>query len=124
MCGTGGIIPNIHRFYDHTMSPNYFYTRVWWSSNCSKYENEERDRLIKALKVTSDQNKQKEIVDKIEMIHAREIPYIPLYNNGNWFVYNTSRFEGWANADNPYIDPAISEHDDKLYHVLHLRPKQ
>lgn len=123
MCGTGGIIPNIHRFYDHTMTPKYFYTRIWWSSNCSKYENKERDTLIEELKITNDKTRQKEIVDKIEMIHAKEIPYIPLYNNGNWFVYNTSRFEGWANADDPYCDPGIAEHDDKLYHVLHLTPK-
>ena len=124
MCGVGGIIPNIHRFYEHTMSPKFFYTRVWWSSNVSKYENKERDELINKLKVTQDEAEQKKIVDRIEMIHAEEIPYIPLYNNGNWFVYNTSRFEGWASSDNPYIDPAIAEHDDKLYHVLHLKPKK
>ncbi len=122
MCGTGGMMPNIHKFYNQTMMPTYFNTRVWWSSNTSRYENKERDELIETLKVTNDPVEQKKITDRIEMIHAEEIPYIPLYNNGKWFVYNTSRFTGWANEDNPYIDPAIVEHDNKLYHVLQLQP--
>ena len=122
MCGVGGIIPNIHRFYDHVMSPNYFDTRVWWSSNVSKYENSERDELINKLKVTSDKDKQKEITDRIELIMAENIPYFPLYYNGKWFVYNTSRFTGWANENDPYIDPGLAKHDNKLYHVLHLKP--
>ena len=122
-CGNG-LAPNIYKFYERTMSEPYFNSTAWWSSNLTKDKNPERDALINELKVAVDKDKQKEIVDKIEMMYAKNIPHIPLYYNGKWFVYNDSRVTGWANENDPYIDPAIGmgDWDNKIIHVLHLKP--
>ena len=119
---SNNLMPTIYKFYDFTMSSSYFHTNNWWSAAQTNYPNEERDALISELKITGDKEKQRDIVDKIEMMYANEIPQIPLYYNGKWFTYNTSRLTGWANEDNPYIDPSLADHDNKIIHLLHLRP--
>ena len=46
--------------------------------------------------------KQKEIIKKIERIYYEEAPTIPLFTSPEWGEYNTMRFIGFPNADNPY----------------------
>ncbi len=120
-CGNN-LLPTIYKFYEQTMTKPYFYSNVWWSSNLTKDENPERDALISKLKLATNEEEQKEIVGQIEVYYAKNVPHIPLYYNGNWFVYNTSRFTGWANENDPYIDPALAHVSNRLYHLMHLKP--
>lgn len=122
--GANGLANNIWQFYNTTMHSRYFRTPNWWASNMTNYENYERDNLIEELSITGDKKRQRTITDAIELLYAQEIPQVNLYYNGIWNLYNTARFEGWASEENPYIGPSLVDHDNKLYHLLHLRPKK
>ena len=40
---------------------------------------------------------------------------VPILHNGNWFVYNDSRFTGWATKDDPKFNPANSTTTQNFY---------
>ena len=120
-CGNG-LAPTIYKFYEMTMTKPYFNSIVWWSSNLTKDDNPERDALIEKLKTAKSKDEQKEIVSEIEVYYAKNVPHIPLYYNGNWFVYNTSRFTGWATEDDPYCDPALANFSNRLLVLMRLKP--
>ena len=117
------IQPSVQRFYDHTMHSRYQNTNLWWASNITRYSNRELDRLIDQMALTNDAKQQQEIADQIELLYASEVIHIPLYYNGMWHLYNTARFSGWATEDDPFINPTVGNHDNKIYHLLRLRPK-
>ena len=117
-----GLAPTIYKFYEMTMTEPYFDSIVWWSSNLTKDDNPERDALIEKLKTAKTKDEQQDIVNQIEVYYAKNVPHIPLYYNGNWFVYNTSRFTGWATEDNPYCDPALANFSNRLLVLLNLKP--
>ncbi len=117
-----GMAPTIYKFYEMTMTKPYFNSIVWWSSNLTKDDNADRDKLIEQLKTARTRKDQQAIVDQIEMYYAENVPHIPLYYNGNWFVYNTSRFTGWPTAEDPYCDPALATFSNRLIVLMHLRP--
>jgi len=62
-----------------------------------------------------------EITSTIEQFFTENMINIPILYNGNWFVYNDSRFTNWSTAENPYCQPALSVHDMKVYHLLNLK---
>ena len=65
-----------------------------------------------------------EITSYIERYFTENMINVPILYNGNWFVYNTSRFTGWSTAEDPYCQPALSVHDMKVYHLMNLEPVQ
>ena len=123
MFAGNGRRPSIWGFYDHTMHSHYHDTPLGWSSNLTRYENSRLDDLIDEMKFTSDVNRQREIANEIEILYASEVVHIPLYYNGLWHLYSTARFEGWATEDDPFINPAVGSHDNKMIHLLRLRPR-
>lgn len=80
--------------------------------------------LLKKFTKTSDLEKQKELIGKVEAITAKNMTVINLFSNPEWFEYNDSRFEGWANAENPFVRPmAWADIHERVIHVLNLSLK-
>lgn len=121
--GSGALKPSVWRFYDYTMHSRYANTGMWWSTSLHNYKNASLDNLIDQLALTLDKTKQLEISGKIEAIYADNVVQVPLYNNGVWYLYNDSRFEGWASEANPIIFPAPYEGMSRIVHLMHLKPK-
>jgi len=121
--GSGGLKPSVWRFYDYTMHSRYANTGMWWSTSLHNYKNQELDGLIDELALTLDVAKQREITAQIEATYADNVVQVPLYNNGVWYLYNDSRFEGWASEDNQIIFPAPYEGMSRIVHLMHLKPK-
>ena len=117
------IQPTVQRYYDFTMHSRYHNTSQWSASNLVRYQNSELDSLIDQMALTGDPAQQQKIADQIELLYANEIVDIPLYYNGLWHLYNTARFSGWATEEDPFINPAVVNNDNKLYQLLRLRPK-
>ena len=115
---------SIWKFYDHTMHSRYHKTGLWSSSSFINYANGELDGLIDEMGVSGSTERQQQIADQIEMLFAKQVPHVPLYYNAIWYVYNTKRFTGWVSEANPFTGPAASNHDNKVYHLLRLRPKK
>ncbi|RKF18545.1 ABC transporter substrate-binding protein [Alginatibacterium sediminis] len=121
-CG-GSIQSSPWKFYDFTMHSRFAQGPQWWSTSMTNYVNPELDQLIETLGATIDTAKQKEIVDRIEMINAVEIPQIPLYYNGVWYSYNDTRFTGFWNAENPVAHPAPWNNNNRLLHLMDIKPR-
>ncbi|KFL25936.1 peptide ABC transporter substrate-binding protein [Devosia sp. 17-2-E-8] len=70
-----------------------------------------------------DPAEQKALMDKAQMIVAEALPLIPVYNSPSFYEYNTKRFTGWADAENPFISPVVSNaNPGRLIQLLALRP--
>ena len=81
------------------------------------------DAALDAFVSTIDPKEQREDMDKVQMIVAANTPYVPLYSNPVWYEYNTKRFKGWFNADNPGAKPDVfDETPERLIHLLALEP--
>lgn len=120
--GGYGLNPNIWKFYFDTIGDqSRILTASWWSTNQNNYANDEISAMINELP-TAEAARAKEIVEYIELFYTENMINIPLLYNGNWFVYNDSRFTGWATAEDPYVQPANVVHDIKIYHLLNLKP--
>jgi peptide/nickel transport system substrate-binding protein len=79
--------------------------------------------LLKRYTQTKDQDEQKQIMDRIQIIVAENMPVIPVYNSPSFYQYNTKRFTGWANAENPFVSPVVSNANPaRLIQLLALRP--
>ena len=90
----------------------------------SNFVNPEVDRLLDAFSQTTDEAEQREIMAELQMRAAEDMAVIPVFNNPRWYQYNTSRFTGFWNAENPQGVPTV--HDgttsERLLHLLSLTP--
>ncbi|MDF2543211.1 MAG: hypothetical protein K0S47_2929 [Herbinix sp.] len=120
--GGYGASPNIWKFYFDTIGdPSRVKTPTWWSTCQTNYINEDMNAMIAKMPSASD-TELKELTDGVEKYFAENMINIPILYNGNWFVYNDSRFTGWATAENPVCQPANCVHDSKLLQLLKLEP--
>lgn len=110
-------------YYDTIGDQSRVKTATWWSICQTNYVNDEISAMIEQMPAATDAEL-KTITDYIEMYFTENMINIPLLYNGNWFVYNDSRFTGWATAEDPYCNPASVVHDIKVYHLLQLEPAQ
>ena len=79
--------------------------------------------LLNSYTQIKDEAEQKAIMDKAQMIVAKALPIIPVYNSPAFYEYSTKRFTGWFNADNPVASPVSSTHNRaRLLQLLALRP--
>ncbi|MFM4718907.1 ABC transporter substrate-binding protein [Aeromonas bivalvium] len=88
-----------------------------------RYQDPALDKLIDGFSQTADLAKQKAIMNEIQERVGANQTIIPVYNNPTWYEYNTKRFHGWFNADNPVAKPQVhSNTPERLLHVLALKP--
>src|SRR5690606_19319307 len=87
------------------------------------WENAELMELLGQYTQVSDADEQKAIMDEIQMIVAEAMPVIPVYNSPSFYQYNTSRFTGWASAEDPKYSPVVSNaNPSRLLQLLDLEP--
>jgi peptide/nickel transport system substrate-binding protein len=81
------------------------------------------DKLLDSFYQTSDEAEQHKIMDDVQMIIGRDLPYVAVFNNPLWYEYSTKRFTGWFNADNPVARPVVyGGVPERVLHLLALRP--
>ncbi len=91
--------------------------------SAQRWTNPEVMDLLTRYTQTQDKAEQKEIMDRVQLIVAENMPVIPVYNSPSFFQYNTSRFTGWANAENPFVSPVVNNaNPGRLIQLLALRP--
>ncbi len=87
------------------------------------WENAEVMDLLGQYTQVKDPAEQKAIMDKLQLIVAEAMPVIPVYNSPSFYEYNTSRFTGWADADDPKYSPVVSNANPaRLLQLLDLDP--
>ncbi|OCP04249.1 MULTISPECIES: ABC transporter substrate-binding protein [unclassified Ensifer] len=111
-------------------SPYYPHKRAFSSSDKGKtrftsqrWFNPDVEAQLTKFTQTADPAKQKEAMNKAQRIVAENMPLMPVFNNPNWYQYNTKRFKGWATAENPFVNPSITRNNPaRLLHLLALEP--
>jgi peptide/nickel transport system substrate-binding protein len=106
--------------YIRSFNPNDFgksrFTAPHW-------ENEELSALLAEYTQIKDPAEARAVMDKAQMIVAENMPIIPVYNSPSFYEYNTSRFTGWADAENPKYSPVVSNANPaRLLQLLDLDP--
>lgn len=88
------------------------------------YQNDQLDTLLDSFYKTSNRNEQVKIAHGIQKIIAENQITIPVISGAFNFQYNTARFDGWWNEENPKGRPMIwSGVHERLLQVLDLKPK-
>lgn len=62
----------------------------------------EADTLLADFAAASDPAQQTATMDQLQELYSENAPVIPLFPGPRWGVYNTSRFTGFPDQDNPY----------------------
>lgn len=109
-----------HRSFDSGFHSR-FAGRTRWAS--TRFVDPGLDAALDAFVATIDPVEQRRAMDKVQMILAANQPYVPLFSNPVWYEYNTRRFKGWFNADNPVARPDVFDGTpERLLHLLSLEP--
>lgn len=88
-----------------------------------RFTDPDLDAALDAFTRTADLDRRREAMDRAQWIVAETMPHVPLFNNPVWYQYNTARFGGWFNADNPVAAPRVhAGTPERLIHVLALHP--
>ncbi|MFI3200557.1 MAG: ABC transporter substrate-binding protein [Eubacteriales bacterium] len=120
-----GAASDIYKFYYDTIGDqSRVKTPTWWSITQTNYISDEMTDLIASLPNATTDTEVKAVTDQVELYYAENMVNIPLIFSGNWFVYNDSRFTGWATKENIFINPSCSIHDSKILQLLALEPIQ
>ncbi len=99
---TGGATP--YNFYRGQMSQKTVLPVGQASGeNWNRFVDPEADKLLDEFVKTSDPEKQREYMDKIQMIFVNDAPALPLFPGPDWYEYSTSRFSGWPSKEDPYV---------------------
>lgn len=72
--------------------------------NWIRFKDEEVDRLIDEAVAISDVDEQNALFAQMQKRFAELAPCAPLFPGPMWGEYNTQRFEGFPNDDNPYAE--------------------
>jgi peptide/nickel transport system substrate-binding protein len=106
--------------YIRSFNPDDFgksrFTAPHWS-------NEEVTKLLSEYKQSKDADARTAAMDKLQLIIAEAMPIVPLYNSPSFYEYNTKRFTGWADAENPKYSPVVSNANSaRVLQLLDLKP--
>lgn len=89
----------------------------------TRYQNDTLSGLLDGFFKTADAEKQKAIMNDIQMEIGRDMPFVAVFNNPLWYEYSTKRFTGFFSAENPVAKPVIhDETPERLLHLLSLTP--
>jgi len=73
--------------------------------------------------LTTDLNRQKELLSNIQIEVAENLPVLTLFANPIWYEYNTKKYTGWVTPENPYVRPQVHKGvPERLIHILNLKP--
>jgi peptide/nickel transport system substrate-binding protein len=88
-----------------------------------RFFDDELTELLADFPQTQDREEQGEIMNRAQRIVAENLPLLPVYNSPSFYQYNTSRFTGWANAEDPKFVPVVTNTNPaRLLQLLDLEP--
>ncbi len=111
-------------------SPYYHYQRAYNEADKGKtrftsqrWFDADLEKLLVDFTRTADPAAQRDAMNKAQRIVAENMPMMPVFNNPNWYQYNTKRITGWSTKDHPFVNPSITRNNPaRLLHLLALQP--
>jgi len=93
------------------------------ASDYERYSSSATDSIFDQLAVTTSLKKQHELIDDLELVMLKDVPFIPVTQAVDWDQYDTAVASGWPTPENPYAQPAPYNFPDWEVVLLHLVPK-
>jgi len=93
------------------------------TSNWHRFGDEQATALIEAIEMTREEDVQKELFHQLQLRFVELAPAIPLFLGPVWGTCNSTRFEGFPSADNPYIPLSPNSQPSCIKVLTELRPR-
>lgn len=124
---TNGNFDAVLHWTDPGPTPYYLYKDLLASTqvpatNVERWKDPATDKLLAQYTTSTDSATQTAAIQGLEKIMVEQVPTISLTYNPFWDEYSTSRFTGWPDKDNPYVNPSPYTYPDIEQVVLHLTP--
>lgn len=91
--------------------------------NWHRFADARADELLSELETAADEETQKRIVTELQRRFVELAPAIPLFPNPAWGEFNTTRFTGFPNAENPYASLTPNKAPESLLVLTELKPR-
>ena len=91
--------------------------------NWHRFGSKEADILIQDFEKTSDQDKIKEIIYKLQHLFIENAPGIPLFAEPAWGQCNTKYFTNFPSKDNPYGPLSNNEQPSFIFTLLNVEKR-
>ncbi len=124
-------------YYDETGGPTPYYEFRQWlysantapigkqaSTNFERYSNPATDALLNDYATTTSTAMQHQIMDELQLVMLKDVPFIPVTEEVDWYQYDTGTFTGWATPGDPFAQPAAYQTPDLGQMLLHIAPKK
>jgi peptide/nickel transport system substrate-binding protein len=92
--------------------------------NWHRYASKAAQPVFEEIERTLDPAREKVLEQQLQAIFVDEAPAIPLFPNPLWGEFNTSRFEGFPDASNPWAALSPNKVPDCLLVLAELRPRK
>ncbi|ROR73882.1 ABC transporter substrate-binding protein [Bogoriella caseilytica] len=92
------------------------------SANFGRFWSDEADEQLQRFENTGDDDERQEAIEEMQRFVVEERAVIPLIPTANWFQYNTVRWTGFPNEDNPYALGAPFQVPDNALIIRELTP--
>ncbi|HZC06647.1 MAG TPA: ABC transporter substrate-binding protein [Ktedonobacterales bacterium] len=94
------------------------------ATNWEQWNDPATDRLLKQYASTSDPATQKQAIQGLTDIMAKDLPVIPVLDAVQFFEYTTTNWTGWPTPQNPYAIGSSYQlaAGDNEQVILHLQP--
>ena len=91
--------------------------------NWHRFGIKEADFLIKEFEQTSDENKIKNIIFKLQHLFIEHAPGIPLFAELSWAECNSKYFTNFPSAENPYGPLSVNEQPSFIFTLLNIKKR-
>jgi peptide/nickel transport system substrate-binding protein len=91
------------------------------ATNWARWRDAGTDKLLDQFASTTDEAKQKQAIAGLQKVMVDQVPAVPLFYGPIWYEYNTKRFTGFPNKDNPYANPAPFTWPDSAIVIMNLK---
>ena len=117
--------PTPYEFYRWLMHPSTV-SPVGQSvvGNWHRYGSASAVEIFDALERTRDPEQERSLESRLQKLFVEEAPAIPLFPNPSWGEFNTSRFEGFPDAENPWAALSPNKKPECLLVLTELRPRK
>lgn len=115
--------PTPFNFYRGQMSSLTFHEIGETSNeNWHRYVNEQADTLLASFAASTDEAEQKDLMNQLQALFVQEFPSIPVFPGPQWGQYNSTRFEGFPNEENPYSILSSYAYTERLLVMTTITP--
>jgi peptide/nickel transport system substrate-binding protein len=92
--------------------------------NWHRYGSEAARPVFEELERTIDEARERVLEGQLQTLFVEEVPAIPLFPNPSWGEFNSRRFEGFPDADNPWAALSPNKQPDCLLVLAALKPRK